>query len=163
MSKTRLEFLAMPDEQLRWIKELLANDGIWCVVRRLPPNWQIEQVEDAGFLSNLQLKIPDEIGRLQLFFGRSDLVPTPIWRTAENGDRDIDFIRSRAIQFSPSVVVREHVLLEGQMAIMRLGYYEEAGIDPKPLRLWFRDVAKSFVKLKAAGTVIIRDTERDKS
>jgi len=162
VSKALLEFFAMPDEQLRWLGELLAENGIWCVVRKLPPNWGIKHVTGAQFLTELQLTKPDETAGLQLFFGPSDFVPTPIWRIAENGDRDIDFIRSQAIQYCPSMVVREHVLLEGHMAIMRQGYYDEVGIAPKPVQEWFRHVAKSFVRLRTEGTVVLQDPKLGK-
>ena len=157
MSKAHVEFFATPEEQLDWLRELLSGDRVWCVVRTLPPNWGIELVASARLLRQLSLTKSDATGGTQVFLGRKDLVPVPIWRTEDNGGRDIDFIRSQAIQYSPSVVVREHILLQGQMAIMRRSYYNDAGVDPKPLHQWFRQLANSFSELKTAGTVVLRD------
>jgi hypothetical protein len=157
MSKTSLEFFATPEEQRHWLRGLLSDERIWCVVGKSPPNRTIEQVTGTRFLNELHLTKPGEIGGLQLFFGPGDLVSSPIWRTSERGDRDIDFARSKAVLFDPSFVVRKQILLEGTMAIMRRVYYEEAGIDPKPLQRWFRQIANSFTKLKTAGTVVLRD------
>ena len=149
----------MPDEQLSWLQALLSENDIWCVLRKLPPNFGIEQVSGTEFLTDLQLVNADETGGLQLFFGRSDFTPRPIWRTTENGDRDIDFIRSKAIQYCPSIVVGKCVLLEGQLGIMRHGYYEEAGIDPIPVQTWFKEIALSFARLGAVTPLVLRDME----
>lgn len=159
MSRINADFFATPDEQLGWLEGFLADNDIWCVLRILPPMWRIEQVHDKGFLTTLPLRKADGIGGLQLFFGRRDLVPAPMWRTPENGDRDIDFIRSQAIQYSPSIVVGEHVLLEGQMGIMRRSHYEKSGIDPNPVNAWFNEVASSFARLGTGIPVTLRDTK----
>jgi hypothetical protein len=160
MSNTQVQFLSTPEEQIKWLTQYLANDGIWWVLRRFPPNWGISAVTGTELLNELQFTKVDDIGGLQLFIGRCDLVPSPVWRTTDVGERDIDFVRSRAIQYDPSLLVDEHILLEGQMAIMRRNYYQEVGIDPNPLRAWFREVATRFRKLHAGCTVVLRDLER---
>lgn len=160
MNSAFVVFFATPDEQLKWLRGLLADEDIWCVVKTLPPQRSIGLTNNMTFLASLNLTKGDDRGGLQLFLGRRSIVPLPIWRTLENGDRDIDNARSQAIQFDPATIIGDHILLSGQMAIMREIYYQEAGIDSKPLKTWFRQVARSLRKLNAAGTVIIRDPER---
>lgn len=156
MSKSECPFFSTPNEQIGWLRALLANDKFWCVLRVFPPQWKIEHVNGTKFLEGLQLTKEDDIGGLQLYIGRTDLVPVPIW-DGPSGDRDIDVTRSQAIQFAPSMVADGQILLEGQLAIMRGIHYEKAGIDPKPLRKWFREVTKSFRQLGAGGSIVSRD------
>jgi hypothetical protein len=33
-----IEFIAMPEEQLEWLKAVLARDGVWCWIRLCDEN-----------------------------------------------------------------------------------------------------------------------------
>jgi hypothetical protein len=92
---------------------------------------------------------------LNLFIGHRDLTPEPVWRTTGRGDQDIDFIKSQAVQYTASVLANDTILLDGQLAIMRAIYYEEAGINPKPLQKWFRRLAKLFRALQTPDAHLI--------
>jgi len=162
MRKSERPFFATPDEQRLWLRNLLADKSIWCVLRVFPPNWKIEVVTDTEFLEELQLKKDGDIGGFDLYLGRSDLISAPVWRSTGDGRRDIDLTRSQAIAYDPSMVADGDILLEGQMAIMRGTHYEEAGIDPKPLRKWFGEMTKSFGELSAGGVVVCRDPNSGK-
>ena len=149
----------MPNEQVRWIERLLTDEHVWCVVDQFPPNRTIELVTGREFLYEIRFSKPDERGGMQLFFGRRDVAPSPIWRTTEAGIRKLSLIASQAIQYVPSMIIGEQILLEGQMAIVRPVQYEEVGIDPKPIQKWFRQVTKSFIDLTMPGGVVLRDPE----
>jgi hypothetical protein len=60
-------------------------------------------------------------------------------------------------ELAASIVVRQNVLLAGQMAIMREQYYEEAKIDFTSMQRWFRDIGESFERLIAQDKVFVRD------
>jgi hypothetical protein len=155
MGRTQLEFFALPHEQLQWLREFLADDNIWCVLWLPPPNHSIHEVAGTQFLAELELTAGDERGGPMLFFGRKDLVSAPQWTTDANGERELDFTRSRAILFEPSRVVADNVLLTGRMSIMRPSQYKEAGIDPKPIQRWMRQVVQSFVRLQPTGVRVL--------
>jgi hypothetical protein len=33
-----IEFIAMPEEQLEWLKAVLSRDGVWCWIRSFEEN-----------------------------------------------------------------------------------------------------------------------------
>jgi hypothetical protein len=151
MARVRVNFYAMPNEQQAWLNDTLAQTALWCVVR-IP-----------GAASRL-IREPSEIARLpfvepsckyfDLFLGNRELVEAPVWRIAGDGREVIDLARSMAIQYVPSLVVDNDVLLEGQMAIMAATYYQELGLDQGPLERWFAHIAKSFQKQRSPAKLV---------
>jgi hypothetical protein len=129
MAMTHLIFYAMPDEQCAWLKGQLSSGQLWCVVRQLPPTWRIESVSGTDFLTEDIFRRCPGVGVVQLILGNRALVPDPVWRIDGGGGKDIDFIRSQAIQYDASILA-DHILLLGAMGIMSAPYYREAGIDP---------------------------------
>jgi hypothetical protein len=156
MSRRCFEFYALPDEQRHWLGEVLADKGVWCVLRQFEGP-RVVCPTGAEFLSDLKFEV-DQSARFSLILGHRELVPAPIWRVDGAGKRDIDFTRSEAIQYDPAVVARGSVLLEGQLAIMSKGYYDDLDIDSQPLQKWFNRVARSFARLKAPGAVLVHHT-----
>jgi hypothetical protein len=161
MSRTRLQFYATPDEQGRWLREVLTDEDVWCVLRP----WDAPPVvcpTQARFELELKFDI-DQGARYSLMLGHRELVAEPIWRVDGAGKRDIDFARSQAIQYCPSVIARGNVLLEGQLAIMNKVYYDDLGLAWEPLQKWFHRVARSLKRLRASGCVLIHHTTRGTS
>jgi hypothetical protein len=147
MAVTHLLFFAKPDEQREWLKGLLSNEQLWCVIRQAPPTRRIEYVSGTRFLDEQDFRCRLGVGGADLFLGNRDLVPNPVWRVTGGGHQEIDAINTQSIQYVPSRLA-DHILLLGQIAIMSEPYYREAGIDPSGVQAWFRDVAKSFRKQK---------------
>ncbi len=137
VSRTSVEFYATTDEQRAWLSKLAANPLFWFVVDAFPaspprivsPN----ELVDLGF---------DGPVYLQIFIGRKDRAPGPLWRSAAERN-ELDFVASQAIQFVPSQA-RGNVLIEGRMGIMRLAEYERQGVLFEPLHKWFRELARDL-------------------
>lgn len=157
MATTSLEFLALPSEQVSWLAELLDSRDVWCVRRWMPPNRKIERIQGSDSIHIHSFSTKDDTGGFELYFGNKEFADSPIWQTGGHGSIDIDFVRSQAIQYCPSMLVQDSVLLAGQMAIMRRSYYAEAGIDPKPLYNWFIEVVRSFRLLAAKSELFLCD------
>ncbi len=155
MSQTRLEFYATPSEQREWLKRPFSEPGIWGLVWRYGEGYRYFP-DGLCDVENLQFGGENE-DELMLFLGRRDLAETPAWRATPRGDQ-IDFKKSRAIQFVPSLTICNHILLEGRIAILRPSEYQTDEIPSKPLLQWFRQVARSLYSLKAPGTILTQRT-----
>ncbi len=153
MGNLLVEFYATPDEQRVWLTRVLSRHDTWCA-RWQPGIGEPEFPFGAALLENSIFRGNDEA---MLFLGRKDLTALPTWRENERGHRDIDFVRSQAIQVVPSRVVRD-VLLEGRIAIMRATYYEDAGISVRPVRKWFHEVGRSLEQLRLPGAMLLQRT-----
>ncbi|MBX9790669.1 MAG: hypothetical protein K2Y37_17265 [Pirellulales bacterium] len=147
MSKKLLCFFAHPSEQVRWLKERLNDPEIWCVGKMGVPTSEYFTV-DSDSVDSLQFTGIHGT-ELMLFLGHANLQTDVVWRSTARHILEIDFVRSQAIQCLPSLIVDASILTEGQLAIMDASYYEEVGIDPRPLQRWFRDVVRSFRALRA--------------
>jgi hypothetical protein len=155
MPRTRVEFFALPDEQSEWLRQHLPDNTIWCALwhpgkdQPLYPA-SFETVVKLGFRGAHR----DDI---MLFIGRRD-IGAPVWRTTASSKREIDFIRSRAIQYAPSLVVGERILTSGQLAIMRSAYYHDAGVDDASLKKWFAQMTGSLRRLASSGATVVCHT-----
>lgn len=154
MSKTHLEFYSTPDEQREWLQKQVSDLAVWVVL------WTPGRdccYYPPGNLNVTSLKFnATNADEIMLFLGCKELAEKPGWRESPHGN-EIDFKKSRTIQFIPSLVVGE-ILLEGRLAIMRELEYEQDGIDPKPLFRWYRQVVKSLASIKAPEAVITQQT-----
>lgn len=138
---TSLAFYASVNEQRVWLSHALHDVRGWSIA-----NWfRQDRFEEI---------LPQHIGRnlgtdnwhaLRIFIGRSDLSAAPVWRNTSVG-KEIDFIRSRAIQIVPSATIDE-MMLEGRIDIMRASEYQRIGVDPLPLMQWFRLMQRSLEKM----------------
>jgi hypothetical protein len=154
MSNLRREFFALPCEQKQWLTDFLSDRRVWCMTdtnsggcRQIDP----QVLRDEHAIDHAE---PDA----RLYFGFDDLVPNPRLRRTTAGQQEIDFVRSQAVLFSLSVIVRKTILLEGQIAIMHPRYYMDAGIDPSFLQIRFRKVVKAFKVLSTPNTVVVQRT-----
>lgn len=151
MARVRVNFYALPNEQQAWLNETLEQSALWCVVRF--PGDESRLVSDLSEIDRLPFVEPS-CKYFDLFLGNRELVETPVWRIAGDGREVIDLVRSMAIQFVPSLVVDNNVLLEGQMAIMTATYYRELGLDQGPLERWFARIANSFRKQRSPAKLV---------
>ena len=60
-----IEFLALPEEQLPWLKGILAQEGTWCWIRLRGPGSRV--VTDPGALDDVDFRTKD---LMELDFGR---------------------------------------------------------------------------------------------
>jgi len=141
----------LPSEQKAWLNETLAQSALWCVVRF--PGDSSRLASEPGEIDRLPFVEPS-CKYFDLFLGNRELVETPVCRIAGDGREVIDLVRSMAIQYVPSLVVDNDVLLEGQMAIMTATYYQELGLDQRLLERWFARMAKSFQSQCATAKLI---------
>ena len=151
------EFYALPDEQRQWLAEIVSQEGIWCLVNSWKPGHgdQYYCIHKEAELKSHFLPITPK-GTLMFFIGRTGL-SKPVWRDSPRG-KELDFIRSQAIEFSPSLIVRESILLEGRLAIMRPSEYSLHGIDPNPLSRWYRPIRKSLTSIMTKDYIVVQRT-----
>ncbi|MDQ3519890.1 MAG: hypothetical protein M3466_16000, partial [Gemmatimonadota bacterium] len=143
-------FFAIVEEQRCWLDDLVREQDVWCVATFLGDRPSI--VLDRHALASLSFELGT--GPALLNIGRTDLAPEPVWRMAERR-RLVDMIRSRAIQYNPSLV-RGDTILEGHLGIMRRLYYEELGLPYEPLQRWFASLVRSLKKtLHVEGAAIL--------
>lgn len=132
-------FFASSAEQVNWLSALMAEPKVWCVIDILLP----QRVQREASVERVrQLFKNSDTGSFRLFFGRRDLSPTPQWRPTPVRD-ELDAVRSRVIQFVPSLVVAD-VLTEGRIDILRPDAYRRADVSPEPVVHWFREVRRSL-------------------
>ena len=147
-----LAFYALADEQRRWLATLLPQKGIWCVVRDFP--WKREEIRDQADLDRLQFTREPAF---DLNIGLEAL-GTPVWHDVGqheiSGRREIDFVKSRALRFEPSLSVDSHILLEGRIAISAPSWYEYYGVDHRPIFMWYRRVRRSLEAIMASNIAI---------
>lgn len=131
-------FFATAEEQRQWLGDVVRDRDLWCVAVYLGD--KRPAVLDQRALEHLSFEAG--VGPVRLCIGRTELAPGPVWRAAGSGS-DVDFIRSRAVQYNPSLQ-HGNTLLQGQLGIMRREYYEEAALAYEPLHRWFTSLTDSF-------------------
>src|SRR5262245_11309799 len=137
MSATSLEFYALPAEQKCWLQGVLRDQNVWCYARRWPAiYWSVE----ADSLPLEGEFVGKDWSDLIFFLGRRNF-SSPVWENTPAVNQ-INFGRSLAVQYSPSLIANADTLLEGQMAILRAVSYDEAGIDASGLQRWYKQLAK---------------------
>ncbi len=102
-------FFAIVEEQRCWLDDLVREQDVWCVATFLGDRPSI--VLDRHALASLSFELGT--GPALLNIGRTDLAPEPVWRMAERR-RLVDMIRSRAIQYNPSLVRGDTILDKSQ-------------------------------------------------
>jgi hypothetical protein len=134
-----IEFLALPDEQRPWLKDILKKNGMWCWVRIRGGGSKIiydpSAIEDTDFgTKNL---VEFDLGRAA--------VRQPVFRETPNGV-ELDFPRSLAVQFAPSLAIDNCILTVGQLAISSRSWYDFYDVNPDPVSTWFRELTRSWRK-----------------
>jgi len=153
------EFYALPDELQPWLASIIIQDGIWCLKRRIGNGVHYDLIRDARDVKAISFMVENEDDVI-LFIGRSDLSPIVLENKAHS--TSLDFIRSQAIQFVPSTIAKEVILLEGRLAIMRPSEYKLHGIDPKPLSQWYRHIQKSLASIMTRDNIVVQRTSTGK-
>lgn len=157
MSTSRFEFFATAEDQKEWLIELMRDGIVWCVVRETQPTPRVELQDSSDFVRSFSF-VHSARGMTQFFLGLREFCESPVWEKSAASSPQINFTRSQAICFDPSLTAGDSILLQGQAAIMREVYYREAGIDPRPVREWYRSVVKKFKASKAPNATVIQHT-----
>jgi hypothetical protein len=157
MAKTQIEFYAVAEEQRAWL-ETQCQPGTW--IRYWEPSRPVQHevlTPQSVRLLDFEAKHGDD---WMLFLGRKDMAPESVWLDTAVG-RQIDFVKSMAIQFVPSLAYHDKVLLEGRISIMRVENYQQEGIDCAPLLNWFNALCRSFQRAVAKRDAVVtqRTTE----
>jgi len=155
MGKTRLEFYALPEEQKAWLQALLKQQPVWCICERSclrePVRVEPQDVVNLNFETKTEFE-------WALFLGLKTLTKAPVFRPTPQGST-LDFVKSLAIQYVPSLVCAPDILIEGQLAVMRKFEYELAKLPWQHLFQWFRELTRSFRRtLGFKGAVLVQHT-----
>jgi hypothetical protein len=156
MSKHSIEFFALPDEQMSWLREFVDLDRMWCL-QRSAPGPALRHIDSRAQFSEFDFSDAHQHS-FSLILGNRELSEHPILEPTAAGIDDIDFIRSQAVLLSPAILSGSVILLEGYMAIMKPGDYANSAVDPGPVQAWFKRVVVSFRELQAPGAVIQQRT-----
>jgi hypothetical protein len=156
MASSRFEFFALPEEQSAWLTTFLENEGVWCLA-------SADGLSDpVAVARGERMRIDDLLsasrGCCAFYLGNRHIEEAPVLTIGANGRPQLDFIRSQAVELSPSYISHGTILIMGQMAIMAKGYYLDIGLDPVPLQTWFRQMVKSFRRIMHPRAVITQTT-----
>jgi hypothetical protein len=161
MSRNEFLFFATPREQASWLQTVLASSDLWCVM------WSPKAVTAYNTIQAKQLSETDftasEEFALQLYLGNRALAPHPIWSGHGSNRGDLDVARSQAIEILPSFMIAADTLLLGQMALLQNQVYRESGIDPKPLKAWFKEITASLAPFNATEFMVTQPTSLGKT
>lgn len=150
------EFYALPDEQQRWLMKLVLQEGIWCLAwNSAEDGYRYDTIRYEEDLHRLSFESEHE-DSLMFFIGRTDFSQIA-WEDKPHG-KELDFIKSQALQFVPSTVVSGYILLEGRLTIMRPSEYNLHGIDPKPLSRWYKQIRKSLTSIMTKDYIVVQRT-----
>ena len=132
-----IEFLALPKEQLEWLRSLLSQRDVWCWIRLFEAGMS-RITSDPGDLDALSF---DSECLAEIDLGRYE-IQQPVFKETGYGV-DLDFPRSLAVQFRPSLVLKKRMLTTGQLAISSSSWYEYFGVDAAPVQKWYRTLSIS--------------------
>jgi hypothetical protein len=137
MSGLKQEFFWTPHELQAWLIRVCDELGLWLVLWRVGRN--ADNVNPDAIQPSMFESVADDA--IQIFLGSPSICPKPVWRIA--GDRrELDFIRSYAVQLVPSVLAVDHkTMLQGRLAIMRPVDYDDSNRA--------KQVAELFKQLRA--------------
>src|SRR5690606_29054322 len=122
------------------------GDDIWCWIRMLGNNSRL--VSGSGVLEGIGSLKFDNDSLMELDFGRRS-IQMPIFRQTPLFT-ELEFARSLAVQFLPSLVLKETALYEGQLGISRKQWYEDFGVRAEPVVTWYHQLARSLKKIFAS-------------
>jgi hypothetical protein len=151
-----IEFFALPEEQLPWLRELLSDPAVWCWVRLLGKGSRIIEVSEE-----LDLVDFTSTDLIELDFGRGN-VQDPVWEQTGYGV-DLDFSRSLAVQFDPCLMIGGQELIKGQMAISPKGWYDFYGVNSESVVSWYKRLSKSWKKVFSREDMVVVDLEDGRS
>ena len=86
-------------------------------------------------------------------FGRY-AVQEPVLRKHGYGV-DLDFPRSLAIQFIPSLILDGRKLLVGQIAISSKSWYDFYGVESSSVFAWYRELSRSWKKVFRDESMVV--------
>lgn len=154
MPPTNVPFFATHHEQHDWLGRIAGENEGWFVAGGSPTGPIIGRLSDLGtfFTEGKSAVAP-------IFLGRSDISNGPIWRISAKG-KELDFVRSLAIQFVPSVVAGD-TMLEGRFDIHRASEYELVGVEHGDLRKWIAQLRRSMRSMWKVPGIGIRLESRD--
>lgn len=148
---TSLAFFATIDEERAWLARILPTVD-WCVVDEVRPERRSVVISATDLLGYFGAV---ELGESRVFMGRRALSQSPIWRQAGQR-RELDVVRSRVIQFVPSLAIGE-VLIEGRIDVLDSAAYSKRDIDPRPIQDWFREARRLLVDVLCGTTTSEED------
>jgi hypothetical protein len=151
---TSVAFFASRQEQHDWLAQISSENEGWFVAKGPLAELTIGQLSDLTmFLAETKT------GGASIFLGRSDLSTSPIWRITSKG-RELDFVRSLAVQFVPSIVAGD-TMLEGRCDIHRASEYALVGADDSGLRKWIGAIRRSMRSAWKVPGVQVRLESKD--
>ena len=145
------EFYALPNEQRKWLADQMRNEQVWILAWSHSKKYF--EITNTADLRELAFESEAD-NNIVIFIGRRD-ISNIVWRNTKSGKR-IDFIKSQAVQFVPSLTVRKNIVLEGRIGIMRDSEYNENDIDPTPVKKWFRTLNASLRSIMAKDYAVIQ-------
>jgi hypothetical protein len=157
MAASRFEFFALPEEQAAWLATFLEDESVWCLASAHGLS------EPVAVARGNRVRIDDFLSASQVsssffYLGNRNIEREPVLVTGADGRPQLDFIRSQAVELSPSYIAYGTTLIRGQIAIMTKGYYRDIGLDPEPLQQWFRRIVRSFRRIMHPRAVITQTT-----
>lgn len=135
-----IEFLALPSEQVSWLKVVFSREGTWSWLRLRGHGSRI--LKRADKVDNIDFESND---LMELDLGRSQ-IQAPVFRMAGQ-TLDIDFPRSFCVQFDPSLIREGKMLMTGQLAILSRAWYEYYDLNCEPIFTWYRELSRSWKKM----------------
>lgn len=119
MGRSQLSFFALPHEQINCLSSILTDANwilLWSALDRFTYRKILPREINA---QNFNVGVEDE---WMLFIGFVDVVSNPQFIPSD-GRYTLDFAASCAVQYVPSFVANDNILLEGRLAIMRNSCY----------------------------------------
>ncbi len=136
-----LWFLAIPEEQMTWLQNILNQRAVWCFGETSTSNTPLR----IKHLSTLQALIHEQreqkVPCVQLYLGHSSL-SKPIM----NRWNGLNPVRSLAVCLRLSLVSKSGVLTEGSLGIEKPSVYQREGLDGKRLEQWFEELRQMWLQ-----------------
>lgn len=145
-----IEFFMMPDEQRKWLRQNFSGDDIWCWIRMRGTDSRL--VSGAKIFETVGSLKFDNDSLMELDFGGRS-IESPIFRQTPFFT-ELEFARSLAVQFLPSLILKETALFQGQLAISGKQWYEYFGVQAEPVVRWYHQLARSLKKTFAKENIL---------
>ena len=151
MNRSIQEFFWTPTDTIRWLKVEVLSLRLWIVM------WPVGSDARPLHVAELELGMfeNDTEDAVQIFLGSAALSGAPEW-TEAGGRRLLDFERSYAVQFAPSLITPDRkILLQGRMAMLRRYQYEDYSKATKLSEL-FRRLRASMKQASDRSRVVVQ-------
>ncbi|MFZ5867186.1 MAG: hypothetical protein ACOYXY_14975 [Thermodesulfobacteriota bacterium] len=148
-------FFAMPEEQRGWFEPLVSETDVWFVVHWPEGGVRLGSPSDFDPLF-LQFRVTGRRKVMLIDIGNRNLCPAPVWERSVQGEIiDLDSVGSQTIRYLPSVIHDNTSLTLGDVGIASKGWFQDRGIDHKPLAAWYRKIVKSIKKMRLPGITLM--------